>query len=394
MAIFDFLKRRRPEDDFAEQVMARLRERDWPHALTYDRKQFRIFLGPQAGALQLHNSYADWLTYPTEERASALDLVVAPVFEMDEELPKFDAVRERILPLVRNRCDYALEARNQDLQPAIIPLAGPLGVLLAIDQPTSMRVLSENDLATWGQPFQAVLDCAIQNLESLSPCRFEREEGGFYVSRFDDYYDASRLLLPRLFDQLELRGPPVAIAVSRYCVLVAGRDDADALNAMAACTDEEMREASRPVSYAPLIYEHGAWSPFTPDDPALAAVRALSAKQKLWDYGKQQEVLNHEPTDREVFIATLDSTWDGNELVTWATWTKDVPTLLPRADYLGITDFQARAFRRWVDIEAVCGPFEIEAGHVPVRYFVDRWPSPAEFARLRDEFPAPPWCPD
>jgi hypothetical protein len=394
LALFDFLKRRRPEDEFAGRVMARLRERGWPHELTYDRKSSRIFLGAAAGALSLGNVYRDWLTYPPEERTSALDLIVAPVFETAEETPHFEEVRERILPLVRNSCDYALDARTGDALPATASFAGPLSLLLAIDQPTSIRVLMESDLAAWGMSFDAVLKQAIQNLETKSPCRFQREEGGFYVSHFEDFYDPSRLLLPRLFDQLDLRGAPVAIAATRYCVVVAGRDDPEALKAMAAYVDEGVSEASRPISYTPLVLTHGAWSSFSPTEPTLAALRALMRKQQIWDYGKQQDVLNDEPLERELFVAAADSSWDGDELLTWATWTEGVPTLLPRVDYIGVTDLKIHLFRRWDDVEAVCGPFEVEEGYVPVRYLVDRWPTPAEWARLRDDFQAPVWGPD
>ena len=374
--------------------MERLRERGWPHALSYDRKQFQISLGPQSGSLLLHNSYPEWLAYPPEERSSALDLIVAPAFEMDEETPRFEDVRERLLPLVRNSCDMALEARAGTAAPAMASLAGPLSVLLAVDQPTSIRILNGDDLARWERSFDAVLECALGNLESRSPCRFKRQEGGFYVSQFEDYYDASRLLLPRLFDQLELRGAPVAVAATRYCVVVAGREDVTALNAMATYVDEGVREATRPISYAPLILENGVWSPFAPDDPHLSAVRALSAKQQIWDYAKQQAALNQEPVGRDLFVGTLDSSWDGDELATWATWTEGVPTLLPRADYLAVTDLKTHLFRRWEDVEAVCGPFEIEEGHVPVRYFVSRWPDRAALAQLAEQFQAPAWGPD
>lgn len=394
MGLSDFLRRRRPADAFAERVMERLRERGWPHALSYDRKEFRIWLGPQAGSLLLHNSYLEWLAYPPEERSSALDLVVAPAFEMEEETQSFGDARERLLPLVRNSCDMSLEGRRPGPAPAVTSLAGPLSVLLGIDQPNSIRLLNSNDLDAWERSFDEVLDCALENLESRSPCRFKREEGGFYVSEFEDCYDASRLLLPRLFGQLELRGAPVAVVATRHCLAVAGRDDVRALNAMAAYVEDGMRDATRPISYAPLILENGLWSPFAPDDPDLSAIRALSARQRIWDYAKQQAVLNDEPAERDLFVATVDSSWDGDELLTWATWTKGVPTLLPRVDYLGVTDLKTYIFRRWEDVEAVCGPFEVEKGHVPVRYFVNRWPDPAAFARLKAEFEAPAWGPD
>lgn len=375
-------------------MIARLRERGWPHTVRYDRKRGLVWLGPQLGSWPIQHRYREWLTYPPEERTSAIDVLVSSAFGIGETLPAFEEARHNLLPLLRNSCDYELEARVTKLRSAIAPFAGPLSLLLAIDRPSSVRILSEGDLATWDQPFEVLRAIAVENLESRSPCRFERQDGGFYVSQFEDYYDASRLLLPRLFDQLDLSGAPVAVAMTRYSVAVAGRDDVAALNAMAAYVDDTLREATRAISYAPLILENGGWTPFVPTDRESAAVRALSRKQQIWDYGKQQEVLNAEPSGREVFVATADSSWQGDQLYTWSTWAKGVPTLLPRVDYLGVTDRKAHMFRRWDDIEDACGPFEIEAGHVPPRYFVDRWPDHAALSRLRRDFQPPEWGPD
>lgn len=395
MGLLDFLRGESPQDAFAKRVMAKLAERGWPSPVSYDRKRFAIVVGGKGGTLNLGNLYPDWLTYPKEERESALDLVIAPLFEAPDD-PKLEDVVDQLLPIVRNRCDLSLMRLEDGRGPGVATeaLAGPLSVAVAIDRPTSMAFVNNEQLAEWGLSFSELIDRAVLNLEGRSPCRFERAPEGFYVSQFNDYYDPSRLLLPRLFDQLELRGAPVAVAVSRYCLVVADSDDADQLRAMAAYVDAAMLESNRPISYTPLVLRDGLWRPFAPPAADLVALRNLSAKQLIWDYGKQQQAMEAVSSPREVWVATCDSVRPGGEIVTWSTWAKGVPTLLPRTDYIGLTDQDLNLMRRWEDVEAVCGAFAAEAPHDPVRYFVDSWPDDAALQRLKTEFAAPEWSPD
>lgn len=363
--------------------------------MAYDPRRFEITLGGEGGTMYLGNTFRDWLAYPQSEREAALDGAIAHVLEDKPDL-SFEQAQALLLPLVRNLCDMALASRDIDeaLRPASAPLGGPLSIHLAIDRPHSISIVQEKQLERWGRSFEGLMQKAIENLESRSPCRFERTDGGFFVSRFEDFYDASRLLVPRLFEQLELAGDPVAVAISRSCLVVTGSEETDHLIAMAQFVDQAMQDETRPISYAPLVWRDGAWSPFEPQSPALAEVRTPTVKQRLWDYSKQADALNEERSSREVFIAKADARFEGDELQTWCTWTEGVPTLLPRTDYIGITDLKLHIFRRWEDVEAVCGPFEVEAGHWPIRYFVDRWPAAASLARLKAEFRPPSWGPD
>lgn len=394
MALFSFLRRRDPKDEFAKQVMARLKARGWSGGATYDRKRFEIRVG-DGGVLYLSNTFADWTNYSRDQRQTALDAIVAPLFE-SHDIPDFDTAAPFLLPLMRNQCDIRAMARVDDDMPPLAwrPFAGPLCSILAVDRPASMALVNETTLADWGKSFEDAYEVALGNLESKSPCRFQRWDAGFYVSDFGDYCDASRLLLPRLFDQLDVKGAPVAVAVSRTTLIVSGSEEPDSLNAMAALVTQALEDDSRPISYAPLLLQDGVWCEFRPDDASLAPIRELTARQTLWDYAKQQRALEDERSGREVFIATANSATRDGEVQTWATWTKDVPTLLPRTDYIGITDLSLYLTRSWEDIEAVCGPFATEEGHYPVRFFVDRWPSDDQLARLKQEFSAPSWSPD
>ena len=60
-----FKRRENPRDDFARRIMARLRERGWPHELTYDARRFAVALGDGGGGvMHLENTYREWLRFP------------------------------------------------------------------------------------------------------------------------------------------------------------------------------------------------------------------------------------------------------------------------------------------------------------------------------------------
>jgi hypothetical protein len=220
-----FKRRENPRDDFARRIMARLRERGWPHELTYDAGRFAVALGDGGGGvMHLENTYREWLRFPEVDREGALDAAVAHVLEDKAPLGLEEAL-DLLLPAIRNRFDVESVGRGDEAsrRVASAPVAGHLAVLVAIDREHSISMVSDAQVAEWGVSFDSLLERAVANLESRSPCRFERHEGGFFVSDFGDYYDTSRLLVPRLFDQLELKGDPIAVAVSRTGLVVTGQ---------------------------------------------------------------------------------------------------------------------------------------------------------------------------
>lgn len=399
MGIWDFLRGDGDRDRFAARVMERLKERGWPHPMRYDRSQFQLLLGGEGGSLYLGNIFRDWLKFPKAERVAQLDNAIAFVFEFGAD-DSWDAVRDRLLPLVRPRAFF----ENADLSPdydwtsgairAQKPLAGPLSIVLAIDRPSSMALVGGAVWQEWGHPFDEVLGIALDNLRARSPCRFERQSEGYYLSTFGDWHDASRILLPDLLRQLDLHGDPVAIAIVREGLVVAGSEDLAALNAMADFAEASFLDATRPISRAPLVFRHGEWRPFEPEDPALVKLKAQWARQRAWDYGQQAELLEPHLADVQLdrFVAPLEIVRDGADLRTWTSWTSDAKPLLPKADAVVLMESNGRVLPRlWADVEAVCGPFRAEGATYPQRYSGLGWPDPQTLQRLAETTKPPPW---
>jgi len=395
----NLLKRRDPEDDFAHRVMRRLKERGWPHEVRYERAEFALIVDESGAQLNLGRLFQEWRTYPKRERSAQLDRVIAPALE-SRMGDSYEEAAPRLLPVVRSLTE--LQAGLMEGEPPTIEvwqdyrmLVSPLAAILAIDLPNTTALLPRERAAAWGRSSDELMATALDNLIARSPVRFTPQDGGFYLSDYPDGYDASRLLLPELFLALQLPGDPVAVAVQRNKVVVAGSGDPEALAAMAAFVVEDFATTTRPMSYQPLILRDRTWFAFDPaPSPQFAAIRELSRRQHLWDYDIQTPRLERylEHLDEDVFVAPLEVAVLDEAPHTWSTWTENVPALLPRADGLGLTTLdERRLFRTWDAIEAVCGLFMPDERFHPLRYRAPPWPSAEAWRRLETEFATPDW---
>jgi len=402
MALLDFLRRRSPEDDYAQRLIRRLQQRGWPHRLEYLSDRFSIVTDDKGATLYLGNLFQDWRTRPRREQSAQLDRAIALVVEGSAE-ETYEEVAQKLLPVIRNLTHLqgtaldAPEAPSTEIWQPFRRLVGPLAVVLAVDLPTSISLVPHSRIEAWGHSFDDLLDRAIENLVAMSPVCFELTEGRFYVSTYGDAHDSSRILMPELFRALPLNGDPVAVVVSRTCIAVAGSMDVDALDAMAAFVVASVAEEVRPTSYIPLVLKGSEWTVFEPSDPQLASISELNLRQTVWDYGVQTPVLEGylDGLDLDVFVAPLHVTDDEGRPATWTSWTENVPARLPRAQAIGLTDARgAQLIRMWGDVETVCGSFGEDTSLYPSRFTPGAWPSKEAWERLRTEYSAPGWGPD
>ena len=402
MAIFNFLTGGDPRDRFAQQVTKRLRKHGWRLGIAYDRARFALVLDGDAGTMYLANVFKDWLAYPRNERDAALDLLVRPAFEVKDG-QSFEDVAPHLLPAIRHRAHVEVLNLHPDWTPddvsgrqAMSEFCPPLAVLLAVDRPSSMAFVTEGSMTRWEKSFDDLLAVALENLRSRTAGEFERTPEGFFLSRYNDYYDASRLLLPHVFEALPLKGKPVAVVLSRTCVAVTGSEDNAALIELARFVEEAWKDETRPVALAPLILSEGEWRPFEPKEPALAEVLELSVKQRLWDYsGQTQPLQDHqERLGRDVFVSPLENVYDEGRIQTWTSWAEGLPTLAPLADVIALKSASGGSLaRRWDDFVAIFGSLPPEPDLYPTRYRLTRWPSKELWARLEACEPVP-WFTD
>ncbi|HWU80350.1 MAG TPA: hypothetical protein VN158_09840 [Caulobacter sp.] len=404
MNFLDVLRGGSEQDRFARRYLGLFRRLGGQGSTTYEPDGFLIRLGGSdgQGTIFLRNVFQDWRKAPLRERDEILRRAAASAVEMRVTEETFEDVRPFLLPVVRNLSHLVTQRLHAspaqpllDLEGCYSSIADTLAVMIAVDRPNSINIVYGQGLKGWGVTLDEALCVALDNLREISPVRFERQASGFYVSEYGDYHDASRLLLPHLFLSLELKGDPVAVVLSRSGVVVAGSEDRDALEAMAAFVETAMADETRPIAYRPLVLRDGAWTRF--DALASPAVTLLQAKQALWDASEQKAVLDsyHERTGRDVYVATLEVLEADGRYPTWAIWTFGVDTLLPCVEVIALNpgDVTAVLPRYWRDVEAICGPFEREPETEPPRYRVCDAPSAEQLARL-EAAERPPWFPE
>lgn len=404
MNFLDVLRGGSEQDRFAKKYLKQLRAIGWKGAAVYEPDGFLIRLdrAEGQGTIFLHNVFQDWKKASSGERIDTLRRAVLSALDIGIDRETFEEARSFLLPVVRNlshmvtqRLHAAPAERLSDLEGCYKPIADTLAVMIAVDRPNSISVVYGEVLKTWGVTLDEALTVALENLREISPVRFERQDGGFYVSDYGDYHDASRLLLPHLFQSLTLKGDPVAVVVSRSGVVVTGSEDPKALEAMAAFVETIIADETRPIAYRPLVLRDGVWTAF--EAPSVAAVALLSVKQTLWDANEQQAAMNayHERIGRDVYVASLEVLEADGRYPTWAIWTFGVDTLLPRTDVVALNpgDVGAVLPRYWRDVEAICGPFAREPETEPPRYRVCDAPSADQLARL-EAAERPSWFPE
>jgi uncharacterized protein YtpQ (UPF0354 family) len=144
------------------------------------------------------------------------------------------------------------------------PFAGELFVMYVVDQPRTMRGLTQGDLRALGLDETQVHTLALANLSRAVPEPFAlspTDTPGLDKLASDDPYAAARLLLHDRWEPLNARlsGGLVACTPARDLVLVTGADDADALAAMRRMAAEEAASAPYPLSAQLLRWTPAGW---------------------------------------------------------------------------------------------------------------------------------------
>jgi hypothetical protein len=329
VAIFGFLKGGDEKDRFADQVMARLKERGWSKPLSYDRERFEVLTGGDIGRLYLGGIFRGVREAPPWKRKEPLDNALDGFFDPDDEV-SYGAAAPTLIPYIRNRARlgamhlYSPGSLDAEAHMGVLGvLADSLVVQVVRLRPQGVRVVTDRQLAIWGVSGQEVLQTAIENLRARSQAAFEKGPNGYFIARFGDDFDSSRLLLPELFADLQLQGRPVAVAFAQNGMVVVGSEEPKPQEALAAfvrgiLTSQDITS----VSNTPLVLAGGAWEPFMPEAPEYAPMRIMATNQRLWEYS-DQAILLQDYLDRNGenwTLADAECLDDDAELRTWTSW--------------------------------------------------------------------------
>jgi hypothetical protein len=381
---------------FAQLVMARLRTRGAAQ-IEYQAETFSIGWreGQNRAVLNLANAHQRACAVPPPEVAKVIDHYLGLQQSAPPAGAGYEAAAARLMPVVRDVRYFSiamLQLRHADLGAEVpqVPfrtLAGEVVLALFTDAERSMAQVSQAQLRDWGVGFEEALARAMRNLQARSAPSFSKQADGLYASAWKDDYDSSRLLLPELLASLPIRGEPVAAIPTRNHLLVAGARDSGALRRLAQATVKILDSEPRPMTAQLLRYGGGQWSAC--DDPAasIPALREAHFKLLLRDYAQQKDLLEAilRREQKDLFVATLQAFNTREGTVSLAQWTKNVDTLLPKADRLALLDMETREMLivAWEQAAPLLGAALQPQGLHPERYLVSGYPDKRQLEQLR-----------
>lgn len=390
---------------FADMVLEAVRASGETRPVHYDPQAFAVEIGtpgPTAGhTMFLANTFVEWRKLPAAERQSFVRRWVGSTSAPPGLPTAFLSAQSKLLPVLRSR-GYSFGMRAMFLERGAAPDKVPrhprrvltpfhhLGC--AYDTETSLMEISADQLAGWKVSLDEALEAATNNLAVRSTEPFLKVSPGLFKAPWTDAYAASRLALPGLFRKIGVKGDPVALALNRDLLYVAGADDPVGLAALLEAA-KQPGASERPISLAPIVLRGERWEPFAPPagHPLSNACAELLRVATAADYAEQAAFLKADAKARkqDVFVASCTAARrpDGSSMI-YATWTKGVPTLLPQVDLVLLIDIdlpedqQMQAAVPWATLVEHVKGLQPQ-GLDPERYHVPDFPEGDLLAKLK-----------
>jgi hypothetical protein len=314
------------------------------------------------GLLNLHNYHHEFLRIPRRKRLAYIQTIaLAPIASMPET---WEQAKPLLLPVIRS-AGYVTHAplqaaaslgkddlASKDRGLGRRPLAPGVFETVVVDTPVTMMTVANSQLADWGVTIDEALDVAHANLRKQSQDPFRQLAPGLWVAPWNDNYAAARATLPELLQRV-CTDPLVAIP-SRDSLFVV---DAGVPHAFEMIVDAitEAQAADR-YHITPRIFrlDGKTLREYTP--PSTAPVEARHAYDKLLVVDavtayNDEKGLREKLEEEDVFYASLLAfESQSGELITRATWTKGVDTLLPPVQaiaFIELDDNDAEARMTW-----------------------------------------------
>jgi hypothetical protein len=389
-------------DEFARLVSDAMRADGIAEPISMEpaTRSLRIGSGTASRLVHLGNFYAEFVRVPRGERAEYIRGVVRRCGEMSGPSPKHpDEARQRLVPNLRSRCYFSfsnLSAEANGMEIEVRPFAlltESIGIGLVLDYPETMRVVDHALLATWEMDEAAALELAVRNLRARTEPQFAQHARGVWVSKWQDSYDATRLLLPELVTSLRVKGRHVALVPHRNVLIVTGDEDRSGLQMLAQLATTAFSEP-QPISVTPLVRDGDAWTELRLADshPAAAAFAHAQLQMRAQEYQEQKELLEAvaERRNDDSFIATFRAQRNESSgaLSSFCSWSEGIVQKIPPVDRVGFVGEGANGpaligFAEWGDVVRVMRDAMQPTNDYPPRYATSGFPNESELREMR-----------
>lgn len=385
MALF---KKKDPKQEFVNAAEKALQGLGVPGPAEYDDDVFALRL-TAGGMIMLGNLYHKWQSLSKSEAGTYLEAALGGLLAEANQPKSFDEARERLLPAVRDRATIESTrwmAEMDGSAPVLIPnrqLGTSILAAVVLDSPTAMMMLNQSHVNDWGVSFDEVFDAALANLDTATEeAKWGQVEDDTYASLWNDDYDVSRILLPKVIDALDVAGDPVVFVPNRNRLIVTGSDDPAGLAAAMSLTEEELDQPAQ-VSAIPLVRRDGAWTDLElpTGHPAAPGLDRLRAIDRSLAYGATTPIIQS-VLGEEAFVANSILAERDGVITSAATWI-DGPCLIPETDrIMFFRNEQENWLVGWDDVGATVGHLMTTTDFYPPRYRIEGFPTPEQLASM------------
>lgn len=265
---------------------------------------------------------------------------------------------------------------------------GLLRVLLW-DTPTTMAMISEAQIADWGSDFDTLWAVAVENLaKDPTADGWGCANDCCWMPVHTDDYTAERLFIDGFLDPTGLAGDVVIFHPNRETLIVVDPNDAAGIELGAKLALSRAGDPN-PVTLLPYIGRGFSWTPLILPEghPAEAAVVQLRVSELSPTYAQQKDLLAAIHGE-DLFVATYMAYQADERIVTVASWTEGIVSLLPRAQTIsftfGLDDPQPQTVMvPWDAAQQIVGNQLEPTGHWPERWRVSTFPTPQQMEQLR-----------
>ena len=367
--------------------------------ITYEPEQFQLRIDEQR--IWLGNLQAEFRQVWPWQRGAVAERFLASFLNQPERPNTIEEARPYLVPGLRD--SYMFEALRlharvdglKNLAPSGHPLGSRLWLAAFVDYPNSTSVVTVSDLESWGASAERCLELGLENLAARSKGALVQVAEGVYQSPWHDCYDPARILLREVLGPLDIKGDPVAFAPNWNHLIVSGSENLEGLADGLLFAMKVLAEEPRPMSALPLVRRGGQWVDLDlpnghPVEPLLRKARVLELNQV---YGDQAALIEkiHEKDGTDIYVAQYNVSHDkeSDEYSSWVVWSKDVVTLLPRAERVIFFDNDQPDKQKmvadvdWRIASLHCAPLMKDAGFTPPRYLVESFPTTEQLEVMR-----------
>jgi len=385
-------------DKFAQMLVNGLSKAGDPREANYDSEKFQIrFLegGRSAGVANLRNFYEEHCNLPRKERSKHLKHVIRGLLTYLKPAPDdYEDVLPDLRPIVRARSYFeflSLQSEIEGHDPPQIPnhdIGEHLSASIVYDLPESMQSISNEQLEQWDVSYYEALEVARRNLTETE-FAVARLGDHLYVSATGDNYDASRMLLTDLLEQMDVDGPMVAVVPNRDTLLITGADDPEGLSLLADLAEKAL-SGPRPMSAVPMILKHGEWTTWMPESnhPCYERFQLLEIKSMHGEYSEQKELLDtlHQRKAIDLFVASFSVLeLKSGQIFSYCLWSKGVEAILPKTQKVMFFQEGQEGMigGDWDHVESIVGDLlEPLPEMYPPRFQVRGFPTPQQLEEI------------